>query len=211
MKKIREVVFNATVYRSSSVCLQLAMVLLVFGLSTNWKVVAACNVMCFLWYIVYHIIAIHVRHYYKHRPRPTIKVYLSHPIRGSKVDNATKAEQMSNSERARLAAVELRKRFPELDIYCPGEAEEFVGLTYSKGLLTDAQILEIDCEILGGRDCVFAYAFDSSNGMKIEADFADDRYIPILTFDHLGEDTFKQIREFIDKLGSKWDDYRMGL
>jgi len=201
MKKIREVVFNATVYRSLSIILQLAMVSAVFGLAANWPVVIACNALCFAWYICYHMMTIRVRHYFKHRVvRPTIKVYMSHPIRGSKVDDATKAEQMTNSERAKLATNELRKRFPELDIYCPGEAEKFVHLTYANKLLTDGQILGIDCEILKECDCVFAYAFDTSRGMKVEIDYANDAQIPVLTFNKVDESTFRQIRAFIDEL-----------
>lgn len=209
MKKFKEVVFNATIYRSTSIALQLAMVEIVFGLATNWRVVAACNILCFMWYITYHMTAIQVRRYFKrlvHRPK--IKVYLSHPIRGSKVDDATKAEQMSNSDRARLAAVEIRKRFPDLDIYCPGDAEKFVHLTYDGKLLTDAQILDIDCQILRECDCVFAYAFDASRGMAVEIEDAQKHQIPIMVFKNLDESVFKQIRSFVDGLAKIKDNMK---
>lgn len=201
MKKIKEVIFNATVYRGISLCLQLLMVSLIFGLRANWPVVIACNILCFAWYIIYHMASIRIRHYFKHRVvGPKIRVYLSHPIRGSKVDDATKEEQMSNSERAKLCANELRKAFPELEIYCPGDAEDFVHLAYSSGMLTDTQILDIDCKILDGRDCVFAYAFDASRGMKIETDHADAYGIPVLTFEKLDNNVLRRIRTFVDGL-----------
>ena len=201
MKKVREVIFNATVYRSLSVALQLIMVSIIFGLATKWKVVLACNLLCFAWYIVYHLSAIRVRRYFKHLVKmPTIKVYMSHPIRGSKVDDATKTEQLSNSGRARLAAVEIRKAFPDLDIYCPGDAEKFVYLTYAGGLLTDAQILDIDCKILGECDCIFAYDFDTSRGVQIEKDYAVKHQIPLLSFESLNSEAFNRIRVFIDEL-----------
>lgn len=201
MKKFLEVVFNAAVYRGTSIVIQLTMVSLVFGLATNWRVVAACNALCFAWYVIYHMSAINIRRRNKYRVlKPVVKVYMSHPIRGSKVDDATEAEQMTNSERAKLATNELRKRFPELDIYCPGEAEKFVHLTYANKLLTDGQILGIDCEILKDCDCVFAYAFDASRGMKVEIDFADECNIPTLTFEKLDEAAYGRIRVFIDEL-----------
>lgn len=201
MKKVREVVFNATVYRSLSVALQLIMVSIVFGLATNWRVVLSCNLLCFAWYIMYHLSAIRVRRYFKHLVKmPTIKVYMSHPIRGSKVDDATKVEQISNSDRARLAAVEIRKAFPELDIYCPGDAEKFVYLTYVNGLLTDTQILWVDCKILEECDCVFAYDFDTSRGVQVEKEYAMTQNIPILSFESLNSETFNRIRSFIDEI-----------
>jgi hypothetical protein len=200
MRKFKEVVFNAVIYRGLSVIIQLVAVFIIFGLTTNWKIVAICNLLCFTWYICYHMTFIKIKRKLKHEHANNriIRAYLSHPIRGSKNSNASKDQQLINSQRAIEAAEFIRKFIPNLQIYCPGHAERFVHYTYADKLLTDAQILDIDCKIINECDVLLVYDFDKSAGVKIEIEYAVSRGIPVLRFKELNGKTIDDIREFIN-------------
>lgn len=205
MKKIKEVAFNAVMYRGTSIAIQLAMVSIIFGLATNWKVVAACNLVCFIWYMFYHMLFINVKRALngKYDVKPRFTAYCSHPIRGSKGDKATKEEQIANSERARATCMKIRKLIPELDIYCPGDAEKFVYQTYAKGWLTDSQILDIDCLIETECDFLMVYEFDKlGKGCFVEIDAAINAGMPIFQFRELNRKTIRRLRKFLKLLSS---------
>jgi len=129
-----------------------------------------------------------------------IKLYMSHPIRGSKIDNATLKDQISNSQKAKDASFEIMTKIETLNIYTPGNAEDFVGLLYTKGLLTDKQILDIDCEILSKHDGLIVYDFDKSKGVEIEVAYAKKHDIPILKFKKLNSKTMDRIQKFVNNL-----------
>ena len=129
-----------------------------------------------------------------------IRLYMSHPIRGSKVNGATLSDQLSNSQIAKDAGFEIMTKIDCLDIYTPGNAEDFVGLTYSKGLLTDTQILDLDCEILKKCDGLICYDFDTSKGVEIEVAYAKKNNIPILRFKELNAQTIDNIEKFVNTL-----------
>jgi len=129
-----------------------------------------------------------------------IKLYMSHPIRGSKIDEASLEIQLSNSQRAKDASFEIMTKIEALDIYTPGNAEDFVGLTYSEGLLTDKQILDIDCKILDKCDGLIVYDFDKSKGVETEVAYAKKHNMPILRFEKLNSKTIDRIQKFVNDL-----------
>lgn len=77
-----------------------------------------------------------------------MRFYLSHSIRGIHGANATPTQMKQNCEKAILIANVLRATFPSIEIYCPAEHEDFVGIAYHSGMLTEKQVLEIDCRII---------------------------------------------------------------
>jgi hypothetical protein len=68
------------------------------------------------------------------------------------------------------------KLFPHnIDLYVPGEHEDFVNIAYRDKYLTIEQLLEIDCKIIDGVDLVIFFAPDKmqlSPGMQVEYDHA---------------------------------------
>lgn len=209
MKKLWEVILNSTVYRIISVFIQMLMVSLMFELATNWKVVVSCNMVCFFWYVVYHMAVIHIRRGSKSRSGklPIVTAYMSHPIRGITGDAATKEVQIANSEKARSAAMVLRNKINGLDVYCPGDAEKFVYLTYANGWLTDDQILEIDCKIEEDCDLLLVYEFDRlGKGCRVEIEAADKFGIPIIRFSEVTPEVISSIRTLVHSISrDKWE------
>jgi nucleoside 2-deoxyribosyltransferase len=109
---------------------------------------------------------------------------------------------MSNCEIAKQAANLIKGRFPNLDMYVPANAEAFVYQTYSRGLLTDTQILDIDCHILSGCDGVIAYDFDTSKGVEVEVKYAIDHGIPVFRFKEINQESINGIGDFIRSIGT---------
>lgn len=129
-----------------------------------------------------------------------MRIYLSHAIRGAKGQQATDDDMRENCNKALRYVEGIRKslsmcplvgkavaindgRGPILlhggdEFYVPAEHEDFVQLAYRRGYLTEKQILEIDCEILGKCDAVFAFG-PISGGMRAEIDHAKTRDIPV--------------------------------
>jgi len=98
------------------------------------------------------------------------KVYVSHTIRGNGGVNATKAEMDSNCAKARYDIIAYREACPNIDFYVPAEHEDFVSIAYADKLLTEAQILEVDCKIIDKCDVVLFINHDNffSRGMVVE-------------------------------------------
>jgi hypothetical protein len=107
-----------------------------------------------------------------------MRVYLSHSITGPKGSAATKEDMKENCDKAKLVAKTLRAIYPEVEFYVPAESENFVGKAYTKGYLTIAQILEIDCDIIRECDAVIFYNIEGSNGCKIELECTQNECIP---------------------------------
>ena len=111
-----------------------------------------------------------------------MKFYLSHPIRGSKGKDATTEDMQKNNEAAIVVANYLRKHLTVLiDIHVPAEMEEFVLTAYYLGILTERQILAVDCKIIEGCDAVIIYAPEGiiGGGCRMELDYAVRHNIPI--------------------------------
>lgn len=130
-------------------------------------------------------------------------VYFSHHIRGKSGENATKEEINENRKDAIEVCNKIRTAFPQLDIYCPAEVDEIVSLMYRNKVVTEKDILDADCEILGKRDMVIAYAKDGyvSRGMKIELEYTKKQNIPYLIFDILSTNSIDGIKQTLKKLG----------
>jgi hypothetical protein len=113
-----------------------------------------------------------------------LKVYFSHRIRGKSGENATIEEINKNRQDAMEVCSKIRETFPQLDIYCPAEADEIVTLMYNNKTITEKDMLDADCEILGKRDLVIAYCKDGykSRGMNVELGYAQRNGIPTFEF-----------------------------
>lgn len=118
-----------------------------------------------------------------------IRLYLSHPIRGSKwsdsMSEKRKLEVMhENCAAAMEFAEHLRALVPDVDLYVPAEHDEFVQIAYQRGYISEAHILAVDCEIIDSCDGVvyFDPEFNFSSGMKVEHDYAVIWRKPMITF-----------------------------
>lgn len=205
---MKNLLMNTIFYRITTITLQLAVVnAIMLEFSRNWTVVVMCNIICTLWYFIYHFVIKNLETYMAicsgdSCKNDKIRLYLSHPIRGSSVDKATKDCQYSNSERAILASRLIENEIPNLFLICPGDYEKFVYWTYALKLLTDEQILDVDCKILGDCDGLLAYDFDTSKGVEIEVKKAKDLSIPIFRFKEVNLKTLKQIKKFVRKIAN---------
>jgi hypothetical protein len=169
-----------------------------------------------MWYIAYHLLVIKIRKKFKEKTgkcskpplldfnesmlvvgRKRHKVYFSHAVRGSLGASATYEQSMANCHRAIYAANIIAEWFDNLDMYVPANAEKFVGYTYLNGMLTDEQILHVDCQILSDCEALIAYDFDTSKGTEIEVKFANDHGIPVFRFKELNLETLIEIEKFI--------------
>ena len=111
-----------------------------------------------------------------------LKVYVGHPIRGSKGIHATQEDMEKNCEIAREFGNWLRKNYPGIEFYIPADHEEFVRIAWMNNLLTEKEILSVDCEIILGCCGLIIYAHDGhiSKGMRVEKDYAIELEIPIV-------------------------------
>lgn len=112
-----------------------------------------------------------------------LRAYFSHPIRGTKGAASTDADIQENIGRATRVVADLRQKFGKgVQIYFPGEQDEFVITAYNKEYITENQILDVDCEIISKRDCLLIWTWEEeiSGGMQIEFDFANKRNIPTM-------------------------------
>lgn len=128
----------------------------------------------------------------KKRTQKSYRAYLSHTIRGKAGKRATTKTMQQNCLKAHAAAETLRSylldwhrmdNIPLLDIYVPGEHDEFIQLAYAKKYITIEQILEIDCEILSQCDMLIILGDYMSKGMQVEFDFAESIGLPIMAID----------------------------
>lgn len=111
-----------------------------------------------------------------------LKVYVSHSIRGKKGKDATQEDMRHNNALAIVFGQALRRKFPGVDFYVPGDHDEFVLIAYSRKFISEKQILDVDCEIVQGCNFVVAYSPDGylSKGMKIEIEYAGEHGIPVI-------------------------------
>lgn len=114
------------------------------------------------------------------------KIYLSHPIRGRKGKDATFADMENNNKITITKAKQLRQAICDdnIYIYVPAEHDQFVLIAYKRKLLTEKDILDIDCEIVDDCDLLLVYNWEGyiSRGMQREIDCANDNGISIFTF-----------------------------
>jgi nucleoside 2-deoxyribosyltransferase len=129
--------------------------------------------------------------------------YMSHSIRGAAGNDATDEQMRENCKRASEFAAQFRELFPMVDLYVPGENDEFVQKAYRMGILTEEQILRVDCELIRERDFLLMYTPDLSvsSGMAYEMKFADAVRKPVLFCPELSEDIVRYTRQFLANLG----------
>ena len=129
-----------------------------------------------------------------------IRTYLSHPIRGLKNDNATQEDIDKNNDKAKFFGDILRLAFPNLDLHIPAEMESFVGRAYKLGIITEQQILTVDCNIIEDCDLVIFYDHQRgfSNGMKREKNYAKSNGILYTTVHSLNDETLFRIRNIME-------------
>jgi len=127
-----------------------------------------------------------------------ITAYLSHPIRGRTDGRSEEQRVKENCEDAIRMAIKLRKKFPNLDLYCPAEHGLSLQIALKRGLLSIDDVLEIDCEIVKRCKWLFLYMPDQyiSEGMAVERDFAVKHQITYLAFEG-SEESLKNIGVFL--------------
>lgn len=118
-----------------------------------------------------------------------IKAYLSHAIRGAKREHATKNEIVTNCQEALTIGNRIREHIPELILWVPAEHEDFVFEAYERSILSEDQILEIDCAIISKRDLLIIFVKNNlySNGMNTEINHSEKENISIIRI-HVGDD-----------------------
>lgn len=131
-----------------------------------------------------------------------IKIYISHSIRGKHGKNATKKQMRENNDKAILFHRQLKRLYPTTDFYCPGEHDEFVLIAYTKGFLSEEQVLQVDCDIVATCNLLLNYSPDRyiSKGMKVENDYAVANGIPIITLTSTQEQELRKINRFLESL-----------
>ncbi len=115
--------------------------------------------------------------------------------------DATDEYMEENNQRAIVFGKALRKYFPKIDFYIPGDHDEFVCVAFRRGYLNEKQILSVDCEIINSRHFIIAWSPDGfiSNGMKIEIDHSDLHNIPVIIVRDT-TDAFGKINNHLDTL-----------
>lgn len=133
-----------------------------------------------------------------------VTAYMCHSIRGKKGVEATQQEMIDNNNKAIEAGERLRLEHPELDVYVPGDHDEFVMIGYESGTLTEKQILDIDCAVVERRDAIVMYAEDGylSRGMVTEIKYAKKHKKLVWWYD--GLELYKNLNCFIDENPEEW-------
>lgn len=124
------------------------------------------------------------------------RIYFSHIIRGKKGNKATDQEIQDNIDRAVWVGTQLKSYlldwekmdgFPKLDLYIPGEHDEFVQIAWKKKFINEEQILNVDCTILDRCRLIILYGDYLSKGMKIEFEHAKSNDISIFSMPSLSD------------------------
>lgn len=133
----------------------------------------------------------------------TIKIYLSHAIRGIKGPNATEADMRANNQTAMRAARVIRAWLYPLpvELYVPAEHDEFVMIAYHKGILNERGILTVDCSIVSRCHALIWWSeLGPSRGAEIEMAHACSCGIPIFDLPLLNEPHLSDLEEFVGEL-----------
>lgn len=130
----------------------------------------------------------------------TLSCYMSHHIRGPEGDKATAETRMHNKRVAQRVGRELRAQFPNLELYVPGDSDEWAEIGYSEGIITVDQILDIDCCIIDARDCMIVYDQYGKlgGGMQREVDHCIETGKPCLLVTNLSDFSLGKIETFLN-------------
>jgi len=134
-----------------------------------------------------------------------ITAYFSHSIRGSKGNAATDEDMEQNCLLVKKVAEELRSHLPQLDIYVPAEHEDFVHIAWKQGMLSEEQILKVDCEIVAQKDLLLVLVKDGwrGGGIGVEIDKATRCGIPIFYVEVVDDVTVDNLRTLLDVIEEK--------
>lgn len=132
-----------------------------------------------------------------------IRAYMSHPIQG----RAGKAATPEMMEMNNKTAIEWGKKLwlffgSNLEVYVPGEHDEFVLIAFLDEKLTIDQILGIDCEILSKRDVLIVANWENhfSGGMRREIDEAKKLNIPVWVITGVEDNDLRALQMFLETL-----------
>ncbi len=97
-------------------------------------------------------------------------IYVSHSIRGKYGNDATPEQMKVNNDRAIEFGNKLRRQFPGIDFYVPGEMDGFLLRQGVHAIDIVEALLGLDCAIISVSDGVLFYMPDDyiSGGMKRE-------------------------------------------
>ena len=128
-----------------------------------------------------------------------VTAYFSHSIRGKKGKEATDEDMERNCKVAMEVAAWIREVIPSIELYVPAEHEDFVVIAYRDKLLTEKQILDIDCKILGKRDFHIVHEVDGwlGGGIGVEIDAAKKYSKAIFFVSELNEVTAVLLRQMV--------------
>lgn len=131
-----------------------------------------------------------------------VKVYVSHSIRGRDGVNATDETMKRNNDLAIIFGRSLRRRWPGVEFYVPGDHDEFIIIAYRNKYLTEKQILDVDCQIVQTCNFIIVYSPDGylSRGMKVEIEYAGEHGISVIVVGKLGENGVASIERQFEEL-----------
>lgn len=121
-----------------------------------------------------------------------IRVYFSHAIRGQVGVNASHDIQNINCKAAQDMAANVKQLLfrdrpdIELDFYIPADGEEFVQLAYDTKIISEENILKIDCWIIDKCDACVVYvpSWDKvQGGRKVEWNYCIETGKPVVIFE----------------------------
>ena len=139
----------------------------------------------------------------------TIKIYLSHAIRGGKGPAATDADMIANNTAAMRAASIIRqvllsveaKYECNIEVYCRADHDEFVMIAYRRGYLDEDQILDVDKWIVERCQALIWYShLGPSSGAEIEMAHARACNIPIFELPALDTVAIFKLEKQIEEL-----------
>lgn len=133
----------------------------------------------------------------------TFIIYMSHPIRGKKGNDATSkdveeannlAKNIGEQLKAYLIDWEKMDGFPKMELYVPADHDEFVFIAYSNGYITETEVLDVDCKIIDKCSLLIVYGDYLSSGMQVEFEHATKKGIPIYKMPTLSDLSIEALR-----------------
>ncbi len=126
-----------------------------------------------------------------------IRIYFSHAIRGQVGVGASHDTQNTNCKAAQDMAANVKQLLfrdrpdIEVDFYIPADHEDFVQIASDEKIITEADILKVDCLIIKDKcDACIVYVphWDKlQGGRKVEWNYCIENDIPVCIFERATE------------------------
>lgn len=135
-----------------------------------------------------------------------LKGYVSHQIRGRKGADCSEDELTANCAKATNDMLQLQSMLQRANLpvclHIPGANDLFVQKAYKAGRITEAEVLDTDCDIIKECDFLLVYNWDNyiSTGMKVEQEFALKNQIRVLTVSKLDQYHYIDILCYLTQL-----------